>query len=66
MKKPRDTYRFVVRLGPSFVQGGITDDLGRAEDEARLRWPLGQFHQVGDITTVDEAQEWLKRNGFVA
>lgn len=66
VKKPRDTYRFVIRLGPAFVQGGITDDLDRAEDEARLRWPLGRFHQVGEITTADDAQEWLTRNGFAA
>lgn len=66
VKKPRDTYRFVIRLGPTFVQGGITEDLGRAKDEARQRWPLGRFHQVGEKTTADDAQEWLKRNRFVA
>jgi hypothetical protein len=56
----------MVRVGPTFVHCGLTDDLERAKIEAQATWPTGQFFQVGDKTTVDEARAWVLRNTFVA
>ena len=64
MKKPCDTYRYVIRLGPGYVEGGITEDLVRSKLEGKSRWPTGRFFQVGEKTNLVEAQEWAKRNGF--
>ncbi len=66
MKKLCDTYRYVIRLGPEFVEGGITEDLLRSKTEGRSRWPTGRFFQVGEKTSLNEAQEWAKRNGFAS
>jgi hypothetical protein len=64
VKKTCDTYRYVIRQGPGFVHGGITDDLVRSKMEGKTRWPQGRFFQVGEKTSLDEAREWAKRNGF--
>lgn len=64
MKKVATTYRYVIRLGPTYVHGGITDDLARSAAEGLARWPTGHFFQVGDRTTEDDAQAWAKRNGY--
>ncbi len=66
MKKICDTYRYVIRLGPQSVAGGITDDLARSKSEGKSRWPLGRFFQVGEKTSLDEARDWAKRNGFAS
>jgi hypothetical protein len=63
-KKLCTTYRFVVRVGPAFVHGGMTDNLERSKTEAKAAWPNGHFFQVGEKTTVEEASSWAKRNGF--
>ena len=65
-KKLCTTYRYVIRVGPRFVHGGITDNLDRSKDEAKTAWPDGQFFQVGEKTSLDEARDWVKRNGFPA
>jgi len=64
MGKLHDTYRFIIRDGPTTVHGGITDDLARSKAEGRLRWPSGRFFQVGEKTTDDEARAWARKNGF--
>jgi hypothetical protein len=66
VKKTCNTYRYVIRLGPQFVAGGITDDLAHSRSEMKLRWPRGRFFQVGDKTSLDEAQAWAKKNGFAS
>jgi hypothetical protein len=66
IKKELTTFRYVIRLGPSYVGGGITDDLMRSRVEGKARWPTGRFFQVGDRTTEDDARAWAKRNGFSA
>lgn len=65
MKKPCTTYRYVIRVGPTFVDGGITDDLERSKIESLATWPTGQFFQVGDKTSLDQAQEWVTKNHFL-
>lgn len=62
MKKLSTTYRYAIRVGPSFVHAGITDDLDRSRREARVTWPTGSFFQVGDKTNLDEAQAWMTKN----
>jgi hypothetical protein len=62
MKKTAKTYRYVVRVGPEYVHAGITDDLDGARIEANANWPKGVFFQVGDITTFDEARDWMTKN----
>lgn len=64
VKKVNTTFRYVIRLGPQFVHGGITTDLARAAAEGKTRWPTGHFFQVGEQTTEDEARAWAKRNGY--
>ena len=66
MSKIHDTYRFIIRDGPTIVQGGITNDLARSRAEGRLKWPNGRFFQVGERTTDQDAREWAKRNGFTS
>ena len=66
VKKPCDTYRYVIRLGPGYVEGGITADLIRSKAEGKSRWPTGRFFQVGEKTSLTEAQDWAKRNGFAS
>lgn len=65
-KKLCTTYRYVVRVGPKFVHGGITDDLDLSKVEAKAAWPTGQFFQVGEKTSLDEARAWVTKNGFEA
>ncbi|HUX86612.1 MAG TPA: hypothetical protein VMW65_06390 [Chloroflexota bacterium] len=64
VKKVCTTYRYVVRVGPKFVHGGITEDLEVSKVEAKVAWPAGQFFQVGEKTSLDEARDWVTRNGF--
>jgi hypothetical protein len=66
VKKVFDTYRYVIRLGPTSVAGGITDDLARTKSEGKARWPGGRFFQVGEKTSLDEARDWARRNGFAS
>lgn len=64
MKKELTTFRYVIRLGPAYVGGGITDDLMRSRVEGKARWPTGRFFQVGDRTTEEDARAWAKRHGY--
>ena len=65
MKKLLTTFRYVIRLGPTYVQGGITDDLMRSKVEGKALWPTGRFFQVGERTTEEDARAWAKRNGYL-
>ncbi len=64
MKKLLTTFRYVIRLGPTYVGGGITDDLTRSKVEGKARWPTGRFFQVGERTTEEDARAWAAKNGF--
>ena len=38
----------------------------RSKVEGMTRWPTGRFFQVGEKTSLTEAQDWAKRNGFAS
>jgi len=60
MPKPRDTYKYHFKIGNKIIHPGITDDLGRREQEHQQEWPKGHITQVGLKTTKDAALEWEK------
>ena len=64
MAKPRDTYKYHLKVGNKIVHGGITDDLERREKEHQQKWPNGHIKQVGRRTTEEAAREWEKEKGF--
>jgi len=44
--------------------GGITEDLGRREQEHKAKWPKGHITPVGRRTTEDAARKWEEDKGF--
>jgi len=64
MTKPRDTYKYQVRVGRKIVHGGITDDLERREQEHQQKWANAKLTQVGRKTTEDGARAWEKKKGY--
>ncbi len=58
MGKPRDTYKYHLKIGNKIVHSGITDDLERREQEHQRKWPKGHIKQVGHKTTEDAARDW--------
>ena len=64
MGKPRDTHKYLYKIGNKIVHGGITNDLERREEEHQQKWPKGHITQVGRRTTEDAAREWEKDKGF--
>lgn len=64
MGKPRDTHKYLYKIGNKIVHGGITIDLERREEEHQQKWPKGHITQVGRRTTEDAAREWEKDKGF--
>lgn len=63
-QEPRDTYKYLFKVGNRIMHGGITNDLERREKEHQQEWPNGHIKQVGRRTTRDAAQEWEKERGF--
>ena len=51
MAKPRDTYKYQVKVGNKIVHRGVTNDLDRREAEQKARWPNAKIVQVGRRTT---------------
>jgi len=64
MGKPRDTYKYLYKIGNKTVHGGITNDLERREEEHQQKWPKGHIKQAGRRTTEEAAREWEKEKGF--
>lgn len=64
MSKPRDTYKYVMKVGRKIVHGGITNDLERRQAEHQQKWPNSRIVQVGRRTTEDAANEWEKDKGY--
>jgi predicted GIY-YIG superfamily endonuclease len=62
--KPRDTYKYVFKIGNKIVHGGITEDLTRREQEHQAKWPDGHIKQVGRKTTEEAAHKWEEDKGF--
>lgn len=63
MAKPRNTYKYQLKVGNKIVHEGITDDLERREQEHKQKWPKGHIKQVGRQTTEEAAREWEKKRG---
>ena len=64
MSKPRDTYKYVYKVGHKIVHGGITIDLDRREEEHQQKWSNGHIKQVGRRTTEEAARKWEEEQGF--
>ena len=64
MVKPRNTYKYLFKVGNKIVHGGETNDLNRREKEHQEKWPKGHITQVGRRTTEETAREWEKEKGF--
>ncbi len=64
MGKPRDTYKYLYKIGNKIVHGGITNDLDRREQEHQQKWSKGHIKQVGRRTTEEAARKWENEKGF--
>ena len=64
MGKPRDTHKYLYKIGNKIVHGGITNNLDRREEEHQEKWPKGHIFKVGRRTTEEAAREWEKDKGF--
>lgn len=56
--KPRNIYKYDFKIGNKIAHSGITNDLGRREQELKRRWPKGHIVQVGRRTTEEAAEKW--------
>ncbi len=59
--KPRDTYRYFLKIDDKIVHVGITRDPIRREAAHQLRFPGSRLHQVGSATTHRRALEWERQ-----
>jgi len=64
MAKPRDTYKYLVKRGNKVLDGGITQDLERREEERQREYPRSHLKKVGIRTTEEGARKWEKEQGF--
>ncbi len=64
MAKPRNTNKYLYKIGHKVVHGGITEDLVRREKEHMQKWPKGHIYKVGNKTTEEAAMDWEKKKGF--
>ena len=64
MGKPRDTYKYLVKRGNKVLDGGITKDLERREQERQQKYPGSHLKKVGIRTTEEGAREWEKEQGY--
>jgi len=64
MGKPRETYKYLVKVGNKVLDGGITTDLTRREPERQREYPGSHLYKVGRRTTEEGARKWEKKEGF--
>ncbi|MBA7486066.1 hypothetical protein ES707_21619 [subsurface metagenome] len=64
MGKPRDTYKYLVKRGNKVLDGGITKDLERREQERQREYSGSHLKKVGIRTTEEGARKWEKEQGF--
>ena len=57
-QKPRDTYKYHLKLRGKIVHTGITNDLERREQEHQKQYPGSKIHQVGRKTNREAARAW--------
>lgn len=61
MGKPRDTYKYHLKVGKKIVHRGITDDLNRREQEHRQEFPGSHIVRAGRRTTREAALSWERK-----
>jgi len=73
-QEPRDTYKYIFKVGNLHVHCGITYDLNTRENQhknsgrysvyndTRYYWSNGHIVQVGNRTTRTQAMAWEKEN----
>jgi len=64
MSTPRNTFKYIFKVGNQIVHGGKTNNLPRREQEHKQEWPNGHIVQVGRATTEKAAREWEKEHGY--
>lgn len=64
MPKPRIWNKYLVKIGNQVLDGGITTDLARREQERQREYPGSHLFKVGRRTTEKAAREWEKEHGF--
>ena len=63
MSKPKDTYRYHLKVGRTTVYRGVTNDLKRREAEHKVRWPGAEIKSMGRKTTREAALRWEREGG---
>ena len=63
MSKPKDTYRYHLKVGRTIVYRGVTNDLKRREAEHNIRWPGAELKSIGGKTTRETALKWERDGG---
>lgn len=58
MAKPRNFYKYHIKVGNKIKHSGITQDLERREEEHQQKWSKGHIKQVGRRTTEEAARNW--------
>ena len=64
MPNDRDTYKYQFVKNRKIVHGGITNDLGRREQEHQQEYGGGRIRQVGRRTTEESARRWEREKGY--
>lgn len=64
MGKPRLYNKYYVKRGNKILDGGITTDLERREQEREREYPGSHLYKVGRCTTEEAARKWEKKHGF--
>ena len=64
MGSERDTYKYFVKIGNKVMDGGITKDLERREQERQREYPGSHLYKVGNRTTEEGARKWEKDEGY--
>ena len=60
----RDTYKYLVKRGNKVLDGGITKDIERREQERQLEYPGSHLKKVGIRTMEEGARAWEKEEGY--
>ena len=60
----RDTYKYLVKRGNTVLDGGITKDLERREQERQQEYPGSHLMKVGIRSTEKGARKWEKEEGY--
>lgn len=60
----RDTYKYLVKRGNKILDGGITKDLKRRDQERQREYPGSHLAKVGIRTTEEGARKWEKNKGY--